>query len=262
MKKFFSFLFTLLYALGCNFAAKTYYIGFLSALFPSYICALILAVSFIFAALIWVRLILRIKLKTVRMGKLKIKGIWLLCAILVPAIQFFAVIPFHGKWYIGKISVIPYLASISVSLLAYALIDEITFRSLILERTENVFGKFAALLITSIVYAGLYCISYIGEPVLNILYSFTLPFLISVLLALVTYQSEGISNAIIIHMVHSVANDLIYVGPSKNNSALFNFVTDMNSWILLGIRSIATIIFIVIALLLLRKKKKEEVLYW
>lgn len=268
MKKFFSFLFTLIFAMGCNYAAKTYYLGFLSTIFPNYICAVILAISFLLAALIWVKLILRLKLKAVRMGKLRIKGVWIVCALAIPAMYFFAVTLLHGKWYIGKIDVLPFIKSISVGILAYAFIDEITLRSLILERAENAFGKCIAVIITSVVYvlpSVIYNLLYVkidGNVALSLVYSYTIPLLLSVLLALVTLQSEGIANAFIIHIFYSVSENLINVGKTKVNTALLNFVTDVNPWILFAIKSGAIIIFSAVAILLLAKKKKEEVLYW
>lgn len=261
MRKFLSFFFTLIIALACNYFTRTLYFDFLNSKFPDYIAKLIAVASVLIFCIIWISFILRIKLKAFKLGKQKVSWIWILSAILIPAIYVLVLLFMNCKLSFGKIDFVVFASTVLVTLVADVLINELTFRTLVLNNFDNYCGKFLACLFTSLIYACISVRSYRTE-VLLILQQMSMPFVFSVILSLMAFHTESILSGVIFSIIMKVADFLIYTGSGKSDSALLCIETNLNPWILIAIKAGIILLFIIIAVILLEKKKKEEVLYW
>ncbi len=261
MKRFLSIFVTLIFALACNYFTKTLYFDFLNSKFPDYITKLIAVASVLVLCIIWISLILRIKLKAFKLGKQKVSWIWILSAILIPAIFVLIMSFMHCHLSFGKINFTAFARTVLIALAADVLINELTFRTLILNDFENLCGKFLACFFTSLLYA---CISVRNYKtgILPILQQISMPFVFSMLLSLMAFHTESIISGVIFSFIIKVADFLVYTGSGKSDTALLCIETDLNPWILIAIKAGIFFLFIIIAVLLLAKKKKEEVLYW
>lgn len=254
MKKFLSVFFTVVFALACNYFSKTLLFDILSARFPQYLVQIMMTFAVILLSIIWICLILRIKLRTFKMAKQRIKWIWVLSAFLIPALYSLVSVFYSSGFRFSEFDYAQFALNILLPLTAGTIINEITFRSLILSSFESAFSKLLSSFLTAFIFAAVSVQDFNCE-IIMLLQQMTVPFVFSLLLCFVALHSESITNGIIISIIYRIFFTL-------SNEGIISFKSQLSTWKEIAVEVAILTVFIIIAVILLVKKRKEEVLYW
>ncbi len=212
--------------------------------------------------------VLKLSLEDCRISKYKIKPIWGISAILMPALVVAGFLLVSGHWENPPMSQ-PQLANALTGAilfigLAAGFVEEAVFRGVIMKVLEIRWNKKIAILAPSILFAALHVIG----TKMNLLSFFQLIIAgsaVGILFSLVTYESRNIWSSALMHSLWNMCmgSGILYISSEMSPNSIFNYVLHSNSFLLTGgdfgieascISIAAYLIFILIALILLRRK--------
>jgi len=249
MKKIISSLFTVLFASCCFFYGKKYAF-FLEKYVPFYVCAAAFVLVFCLVYRLWVTLILCAEMKDYRMGELKLKLIWVLAGLLMPAIivVFFYIFGTQ-RVVLQFFTTKKFIESFLFLCLSFPIVEELTLRALIFQSFENVFNRTVAVVVPSVVYSVITTFSF-TDSFHPILYTIIPALLFAVLMSLISWHCDDVYSAIFVHISALITK------------LMFDYSDSAPLWEITLVESVVYALFIVIAIILVHRKHNQEVLYW
>ena len=211
---------------------------------------------------------LREPLSVWRMGPVRLKPVWCVTAVLMPALVCGTFLLLPGQWAVaadrvdtGSILVIGifYLG------IGTGIVEEAVFRGFIMTALERRWNRWAAVLLPSVLF-GLVHIIGSDLDMLSIVQLVLAGTMVGVLFSLVALESGSIWNGALIHGVWNAATLFLHIGPETNAQSLINYLPETKDFLLTGgdfgmeasiISVAAYALFAGMALFLLRKGKKR-----
>lgn len=242
---------------------------------PAAICNIISALLYVVFALLGVKLLcekyLELKLSEFRIPKFSIKPVWLLSAVIMPALVVLFSIAFGGHWETNTLSKADFFATITGGIfffgLAAGIVEEVVFRGIIMGCLEKRFNTKVAIIIPSVLFG---LVHIIGNNLgfLSIIQLIIAGSIVGILFSLISYESNSIWNSAIVHGLWNIVmiGGILHIGEERDSYSIYNFVLDNNSFLLSGgefgiessiISIFAYLIFIIVATILIRRKKEK-----
>lgn len=211
---------------------------------------------------------LRLSPAGLRLAFRRPEPIWLLSALLLPALVLLVYTILGGKWtatYLeARVKASLVAGAVAYYGLAAGLTEELMFRGIIMGCLERAFNMKLAVILPSVLFGALHLIvgglSIIGAIQLLIAGS-----LVGILFSLITLESGSIWSAALVHGLWNMvfAGGLVHVGNSAEGDAVFNLTINSSSMLLTGgdfgveaslVSILAYAVFSLLAYWLLRKK--------
>lgn len=215
--------------------------------------------------------LLRTSLASLRITRFSIRPIWILTAILMPALVVLIASLSGGHWEQNgpswDIALIRFDVILLLLQLAIGLVEETVFRGVILGCLESRYNKPIAALVSSLLFAAMHLIGHHLDiaSTIQVLITGTI---VGILFSLITFESNSIWNSAIVHGIWNfvIAGGILHIGTTANLSASFNFILSAKSTLISGgdfgmgasILSISVYaIFCVLTVLLMRRGKNS-----
>ena len=179
------------------------------------------------------------RMTEMRMPRLRVKLIWLVTAVLMPAAVLVICMVAGGHWEVNTFSEEDTALILTSGILFYGLaagtVEEMVFRGLIMGILERRFGIKAAVIAPSVLFGALHIIGrdmdFVSTVQLLIAGS-----IVGILFSLIAYESGSVWNSAIVHGVWNMAviGGILHIGSSAEESAIFNFVLDNKGFLVSG----------------------------
>ncbi|OUP82909.1 hypothetical protein B5F07_12100 [Lachnoclostridium sp. An169] len=243
----------------------------------SIISSVISAILYVAAALIFINLISKKILKTSLSGcritfPVSVRPIWAVSSAVMPLLVILMVTQTSGRWIITDMNMGELIYTVADAVLFYGIavgiVEEITFRGIIMTALEKRWNKVAAVLVPSVIFALSHVIgAYLDLP--SILQLLIAGSLTGILFSLVTLESRSIWNSALMHAVWNIllVGGIFYIGTEKNDLYIFNYVLTSRDFLVtggdFGVEASAFAvagygIFILAAVLMMRGRRKAE----
>ncbi len=212
--------------------------------------------------------LLGLSLEDCGISKCKVKPIWGICGILMPAFVVIGFLFVPGHWENPVMNHAQLAKALTGAILftglAVGFVEEAVFRGVIMKVLEMRWNKRVAILAPSVIFGVVHVIG-TGMDLVSFLQLVAAGSVVGILFSLVAYESGSIwSNA----WMHSVWNmcmgsGILYISNEMSENSIFNYVLDTNSfWISGGdfgaeascISIAVYLAFIILAVFLLRRK--------
>lgn len=215
--------------------------------------------------------LLRTSLASLRITRFSIRPIWILTAVLMPALVVLIASLSGGRWQRNgpswDMALIRFDVILLLLQLAIGLVEETVFRGVILGCLESRYNKPIAALVSSLLFAAMHLIGR-HLDVASTIQVLTAGTVVGILFSLITFESNSIWNSAIVHGIWNfvIAGGILHIGTTANLSASFNFILSAKSTLISGgdfgmEASILSIfvyaIFCVVAVLLMRRGKNS-----
>lgn len=239
---------------------------------PGAICNVIAGVLYVVLALAEITLlckkILKVDMSEMRIPRFKVKGVWLIAAVLMPALVLLISILTGGHWEIYTFDTETTLATITSAVvffgLATGIVEELVFRGVIMGCLEKRFHIKAAVIIPSVLFGALHIIGN-NLDFISIIQLLIAGSIVGILFSLVAYVSHSVWNNAIVHGIWNMAiiGGILHIGNSADSNSIFNFVLDNKMFLITGgdfgieasvVSIFVYLIFCVLAVYLLKKK--------
>lgn len=239
----------------CNIIAGLMYAGF------SLAGALLLSMKF-----------LRLNPAGLRLNFSKPETLWLISALLMPALVLLAFTALGGRWTVSGPEGGSRASLITGALVYYGLAaglgEELIFRGIIMGSLERAFNIKLAVVLPSVLFGALHIIGG-GMSLLSAVQLLIAGTMVGVLFSLVTWESGSVWNAALVHGVWNAvfAGGLVHVGNTVEADWVFSLVLNSGSRMLTGgefgaeaslISFLAYVLFALLALVLGRKKYHRQ----
>lgn len=215
---------------------------------------------------------LGVKLADCRITRYKIKPVWTAAAFIMPSIVVGGLLMFAGHWENPALDGMQTAALVTQSVflvgLAVGTVEEAVFRGVIMKAIEMRWGKAAAVIVPSLLFAAAHVLNG-GLSVTSFLQLLLAGSVVGVLFSLVTYESGSIWPAALMHSIWNIfmASGILNIGGEAMENCIFNYVLETKSPLITGgefgaeasVVSIgAYLIFIALAAVLLKKKSERS----
>ncbi|MBE6765513.1 MAG: CPBP family intramembrane metalloprotease [Ruminococcaceae bacterium] len=244
--------------------------------FPSTLGNVIAGVLYIILTYFGVKLIcckiLGVSLQEMRITKISVKPVWLISAIIMPALVCVAYFITPGRWQINNFSTAENLSLITNSLFFYSLgagvVEEMIFRGVIMTALERRWNKTSAVIIPSVLFGVVHIIGS-SLDALSTVQLIAAGTVVGILFSLVTYHSSIWSAALMHALWNFSIIGLLHIGTEPHPSAIFNYILRSDSFLITGgdfgieasVYAIsAYCLFIVLAIFMIKRGKirREE----
>lgn len=173
------------------------------------------------------------------MTRVKIKPVWAVTAVLMPAIVCGTALLMPGTWERSQMDAGRAAAMLTGGILYYgvaaAVVEEAVFRGIIMKAVERRWNKRAAVLVPSVLFG---LVHIIGNDLdfISIFQLLVAGSLVGILFSLVAYESGSIWSGALIHAVWNIAvlGGLLHIGVQADPASLFSYVQDTDSFLLTG----------------------------
>lgn len=214
--------------------------------------------------------ILKVDMPEMRIPRFKVKGAWLIAAVLMPTLVLLISILTGGHWEMNTFNTETTLATITGAVvffgLATGIVEEVVFRGVIMGCLEKRFNIKAAVIIPSVLFGALHIIGN-SLDFISIIQLLIAGSIVGVLFSLIAYVSHSVWNNAIVHGIWNMAiiGGILHIGNSADSNSIFNFVLDNKMFLITGgdfgieasvISIFVYLIFCVLAVYLLKKKGK------
>lgn len=189
---------------------------------------------FYLAIRIYTHKVLKVNLSYFRITKPNFSLLWILTAILLPSTVILYYFLFtNGTIYLNNNSILITIAFALKSGLSAGITEEFLFRGFIMKLVENRWNKSVSIILPSIIFASLHLIK--GMNSIDVILLFIAGIAVGIMFSLVTYHSETIWNAIIIHTIwNTLILGILCVSPEKASNSIINYVLDNNNILITG----------------------------
>ncbi|MCQ4921539.1 CPBP family intramembrane metalloprotease [Tissierella carlieri] len=173
------------------------------------------------------------------MGKPKLKLVWLISAVLLPAIVSVVLLCMPGELISNSVSLSQGMSIVTAALFYYGIgagvVEEMVFRGIIMHTLESRWNKVVAILIPSMAFGLLHLI---GKEMnfISILLLFVAGISVGILFSLITYESGSVWCSAIIHGVWNciMIGGILNIGPTYDSEAIFSYILKSKSIIITG----------------------------
>lgn len=241
---------------------------------PGAICNVIAGVLYVALALAGIILlckkILKADMLEMRIPRFKVKGVWLIAAVLMPALVLLISILTGGHWEMNTFNTETTLAIITGAVvffgLATGIVEEVVFRGVIMGCLEKRFNIKVAVIIPSVLFGALHIIGN-SLDFISIIQLLIAGSIVGILFSLIAYVSHSVWNNAIVHGIWNMAiiGGILHIGNSADSNSIFNFVLDNKMFLITGgdfgieasvVSIFVYLIFGVLAVYLLKQKGK------
>lgn len=189
---------------------------------------------FYLALRIYTHRVLKVNLSYFRITKPNFSLLWIITAILLPLTVILYYFLFtNGTIYLKNNSILLNIAFALKLGLSAGITEEFLFRGFIMKLVENRWNKTIAIIIPSIIFTSLHLIK--GMNSIDVIFLFIAGITVGIMFSLVTYHSENIWNAIIIHTTwNTLIIGILCISPEKNSNSIINYVLENNNVLITG----------------------------
>lgn len=228
-------------------------------------CILEIGFFYLFMYL-YIKKVLKLNMTYFRIIKPRFSLLWIVVAFLLPL----TVISYYFIFINGTISyasselrLLYIVYALKIGLVA-GITEEILFRGIIMKLVERRWGINVAVIVPSIIFASLHFIKDMSS--IDIILLFIAGITVSVMFSLVTYVTNNVWNAVIIHTIWNiVVIGIFWISPKNDFENLVNYVIDSNNILTTGGRfgiesglpAIMCYIIVIILVLILQKRKES-----
>lgn len=243
----------------------------------SIVSSVISAILYVAAALIFINLISKKVLKTSLSGcritfPVSVRPIWAVSSAVMPLLVILMVTQTSGRWVMTDMNMGELIYTVTDAVLLYGIavgiVEEITFRGIIMTALEKRWNKGIAVLVPSVIFALSHVIG-ADLDLPSILQLLIAGSLTGILFSLVTLESRSIWNSALMHAVWNIllVGGIFYIGTEKNDLYIFNYVLTSRDFLVtggdFGVEASAFAvagygIFILAAVLMMRGRRREE----
>lgn len=215
--------------------------------------------------------VIHIKLEDCRITKPKVSPVWALCALLLPVGVSCALMCTTGIFVANSMNVSKITNIILVALfgagISAGVVEEMVFRGFIMRMIEERWGRFAAVIVPSVIFALLHIIN-IDMNLRDIILLLIAGTSVGIMFSLIVYQSGSIWSSALVHGMWNfiMIGDILDINIKHNTEAIFSYKMLSKSAILTGgsfgvessiIAVIGYWIVIMVALLLLHNEGEQ-----
>lgn len=205
-------------------------------------------------------------------SRFKIKPVWAVTAVLMPALVVIGFLFVPGHWENTAMNSAQLAKALTGAILftgfAVGFVEEAVFRGVIMKVLEMRWNKWVAIIIPSVIFGVLHVIG-TGMDLLSFLQLVIAGSVVGILFSLVTYESGNIWSNAFIHSVWNMCmgSGILYISNEMSENSIFNYVLDTNSFLISGgdfgveascISIAAYVVFIIVAIILLKRKGAKQ----
>ena len=215
--------------------------------------------------------IMKIPSKVIRLTCFKPKLIWLVVAVVMPALAIGGYMFFKGEMVKSTLPANELTANVIQSVLLFSIgagiVEELVFRGIIMGLLENRTNFKIALIVPSVLFGAAHMVG-ANLSFLSIIQLLIAGTLVGILFSLIAKYSDSIWEGAIVHAVWNASAAFVAIGTAAKNESVFTYVLKSKSFLITGgdfgmeasvISIAAYLIVIVFVLSLLRRKKKIAV---
>lgn len=212
--------------------------------------------------------ILGLSLADCGIPKCKIKPVWGVCAILMPAFVIISFLFVPGHWENPVMNHAQLAKALTGAILftglAVGFVEELVFRGVIMKVLEMRWNKWIAVIVPSVAFGVLHVIGS-GMDLISFLQLTVAGSVVGILFSLVAYESGSIWANAFMHSVWNMCmgSGILYISSEMSENSIFNYVLDTNSFLISGgdfgveascISIVVYLVFIILAIILLKRK--------
>ena len=196
-----------------------------------------ISLAWFFASIVCKK-ILHTTMHECRIGKIKIRGAWILCGILLPAIVTGIMLCMPGELISNSMRLQDKVNVIFLAIFYYGLgagvVEEIIFRGLIMKTLEEKFSKKIAIIIPSMLFGLLHASS--GMHITDILLLFIAGTSVGIMFSLIVYRSGSVWSSAIVHCIWNVIiiGGILKIGIEHAPEALFSYKLNLETLFITG----------------------------
>lgn len=236
------------------------------------ICNIFAGVLYCVFAFLGTKLLCQKLLKTslleLKIPRFKVKAVWIISALTMPALVLLIAILLGGHWEINTFNSTDRNATITGAIFFYGLatgiVEEPIFRGIIMGCLEKRFNIQIAVIVPSVLFGLLHII---GNDLnfISIIQLLIAGSIVGVLFSLIAYGSNSIWNSAIVHGIWNIViiGGILHIGNEADSSSIFNFILDNKSFLISGgdfgieasiISILVYLLFIVLAAIQVKRK--------
>ena len=236
------------------------------------ICNIFAGVLYCVFAFLGTKLLCQKLLKTslleLKIPRFKVKAVWIISALTMPALVLLIAILLGGHWEINTFNSTDRNATITGAIFFYGLatgiVEELIFRGIIMGCLEKRFNIQIAVIVSSVLFGLLHII---GNDLnfISIIQLLIAGSIVGVLFSLIAYGSNSIWNSAIVHGIWNIViiGGILHIGNEADSSSIFNFILDNKSFLISGgdfgieasiISILVYLLFIVLAAIQVKRK--------
>ena len=215
--------------------------------------------------------LMKIPSKVIRLTRFKPKLLWIVVAVIMPALAIGGYMFFKGEMVKSTLPTSELTAYVVQSVLFFSIgagiVEELVFRGIIMGLLENKTNFKIAMIIPSVLFGAVHMIG-AGLSFVSTIQLLIAGTLVGILFSLIAKYSDSIWEGAIVHAVWNASAAFVAIGTAAKNESIFTYVLKSKSFLITGgdfgmeasvISIAAYLIVIVFVLSLLRKKKKMAV---
>ena len=226
----------------------------------------LMALTYVASALLLAHLIVRRLLglspRDCRLLPIRVRPVWAITALLLPAMVIFLLSRFEGQW-VFKGMTGETLKPILVGGIATPIVEEVLFRGVLMTALEQRYSRVMSIVAPSVLFTILHLVN--GQADLTSLLLLMLAgTTVGTLFSLITYESGSIANSMLVHASWNLTASVILFNGSAQSHYLANYQLVQNHYVWLGgtyatdaspVSIVGYILCIVLALVLLRRQR-------
>ncbi len=199
-----------------------------------------------------------------RLLPIRIRPIWAVVAIALPATVIFLLSRFEGHWVLKPMTE-ETLRPILVGGIAAPIVEEVLFRGVLMTALELRYSKATAIVAPSVLFAALHLVNGLADA-MSLLLLMVACTVVGSLLSLITYESGSIVNAVLVHAGWNLATGVILFNGSEQSHYLASYQLTNNQYLWLGghyaidaspIVIACYVLVVVLALFLMRRQRSH-----
>lgn len=182
--------------------------------------------------------VLAISLSDCRISQIKVRRIWIFCAVALPAAVSAILLLFPGEMIVQPMSLEEKISTVCLAVFYYGLgagfAEEMIFRGIIMKVLENCFGKKAAIIIPSVIFGLIHTTD--GMNVKDMLILFIAGTSVGIMFSLITYASGTIWASAIVHAIWNTVmiGGILNIGVEHTADAIFSYKLTSTSLLITG----------------------------
>lgn len=210
---------------------------------PDWIGNIVFGIVYVLLAYFLLKLLctklLKSSLENCRIGKPKLKLIWLISAFLLPAMVIAVLLCMPGEMIKNSVSLSQGMNIVTAALFYYGMgagiVEEMVFRGVVMYALESRWNKVVAIFVPSMAFGLLHLIG-AEMTFASILLLFAAGTSVGILFSIVTYESGSVWCSAVMHGVWNciMIGGILSIGATYDSEAIFSYVLESKSIIITG----------------------------
>ena len=214
--------------------------------------------------------IMKIPSKVIRLTRFKPKLIWLVVAVVMPALAIGGYMLFKGEMVKSTLPANELTANVIQSVLLFSIgagiVEELVFRGIIMGLLENRTNFKITLIVPSVLFGAAHMVG-ANLSFLSIIQLLIAGTLVGILFSLIAKYSDSIWEGAIVHTVWNASAAFVAIGTTAKNESVFTYVLKTRSFLITGgdfgmeasVISIAAYLVVIFFVLCLIKRRKNTI---